>query len=128
MAGAWRSIKELDGRFFGGRKIVSWHGPPAASLSVVDRNSALRTLTRLGSTVATVMVQYCERDMIVHAYNFTGIYTGMLRRLKAYNLPSYPLLLHGSQSHTASREWLSDGDGTRGEEQRILETAESEYV
>jgi splicing factor 45 len=24
MAGAWRSIKELDGRFFAGKKIVSW--------------------------------------------------------------------------------------------------------
>jgi splicing factor 45 len=25
MAGAWRNIRELDGRFFGGKKIVSRH-------------------------------------------------------------------------------------------------------
>ena len=32
MAGAWRSLKELDGRFFGGQKIVSRLSSSLASL------------------------------------------------------------------------------------------------
>ena len=31
MAGAWRATKEIDGRFFGGKKIVRCHHSPSMS-------------------------------------------------------------------------------------------------
>jgi len=55
MAGAWRSIKELDGRFFAGKKIVS-HVVTEHSLTC----SELHTLTRRNSRLTSGMDRFCE--------------------------------------------------------------------
>jgi hypothetical protein len=48
MAGAWRSVKELDGRFFGGRKLVSRF--PDSRLPKDETDISVRhTLTKHGS-------------------------------------------------------------------------------
>lgn len=74
MAGAWRSIKELDGRFFGGRKIVSFQYRHL-KIFKAEPSSALHTLTKPASTAATVMVQSCKLIHVVHAYVITEIHT-----------------------------------------------------
>ena len=74
MAGAWRAIKELDGRFFGGKKIVS-------GSALVERgspSSGRGTLTNPSSTRMTVTGSLHS----IHTYEYSTYHVHMVHKVR----------------------------------------------